>query len=505
MKTLFPTIVFVAVPLLATAAEPQQLEGFQEKARVVALSPDGNTLLAVGLQPDRVTLKAFDVQNNTSRVVVEASTPFQPFVSNDSTRLAWFDSRASSLNVVDVKNGRRLAELRDDQPRSSPDELRFAPDKKTLFEARRTQPVRAWETASAKELGIIGDESAGHMWVDLTPDGEKLLVAGTDVGKFLGTGKGLVQVWNPASLKLLSAMELQPETRICVMARISPDGKSVVAAELGRAPRPQLTLWDAATGKRRALLDEAVDMQLVLASGRVDTGLPIVFTADGQWLATMTTEAVKIWQTSSGELKHTLPVEKGTPLMIAAAPAGAVLAVSYGDPLPPNLSRQPPLAEVSGKVQLWDAPSGELLVTLDGSVPYPKTLVFAGNGSRLAAASYTRQTGPGRIYVWDVREWVPESQLPAATAVPVVQPEPPPATPTPPSPQPVKFEPRTWSDSTGKFQVNATFVALEGRNVKLKRADNGQVIAVPLNRLSKDDRRIALELGKKLPGARNEP
>jgi hypothetical protein len=48
-------------------------------------------------------------------------------------------------------------------------------------------------------------------------------------------------------------------------------------------------------------------------------------------------------------------------------------------------------------------------------------------------------------------------------------------------------EVRTWRDSTGKFQIRATLVKQEAGAVHLKR-DDGRLITVPIDRLSKEDR-----------------
>jgi len=47
---------------------------------------------------------------------------------------------------------------------------------------------------------------------------------------------------------------------------------------------------------------------------------------------------------------------------------------------------------------------------------------------------------------------------------------------------------RTWSSKSGKFSVKGTFVEQGGGNVKLERADNGKIIEVAINKLSKKDR-----------------
>ena len=49
---------------------------------------------------------------------------------------------------------------------------------------------------------------------------------------------------------------------------------------------------------------------------------------------------------------------------------------------------------------------------------------------------------------------------------------------------------RTWTDSTGKHQVEAAFVCFDGGKVRLKKKD-GKEIAVPLARLSEPDQEFA--------------
>ena len=46
---------------------------------------------------------------------------------------------------------------------------------------------------------------------------------------------------------------------------------------------------------------------------------------------------------------------------------------------------------------------------------------------------------------------------------------------------------RTWTSGNGKYEIEATMVEQLDDSVKLKRSDNGKLITVPLNRLSKAD------------------
>lgn len=52
---------------------------------------------------------------------------------------------------------------------------------------------------------------------------------------------------------------------------------------------------------------------------------------------------------------------------------------------------------------------------------------------------------------------------------------------------------RTWTDNTGKFTFEGTFVRSRGNEIMLKKVD-GQLLRVPLNRLSREDQDYVTEL-----------
>ncbi|WP_372720193.1 SHD1 domain-containing protein [Novipirellula sp.] len=56
--------------------------------------------------------------------------------------------------------------------------------------------------------------------------------------------------------------------------------------------------------------------------------------------------------------------------------------------------------------------------------------------------------------------------------------------------------PRTWSDASGSFKVDAVLVSHADGRVTLRRKDNGQTITIPLNRLSETDIDFATTFGK---------
>jgi len=60
-------------------------------------------------------------------------------------------------------------------------------------------------------------------------------------------------------------------------------------------------------------------------------------------------------------------------------------------------------------------------------------------------------------------------------------------------------EVRTWQDDTGLFSIEATLQQIVGNSVQLRRADDGRVITLPINRLSEADQRHIAGLAAQNP------
>jgi hypothetical protein len=120
--------------------------------------------------------------------------------------------------------------------------------------------------------------------------------------------------------------------------------------------------------------------------------------------------------------------------------------------------------------------------------------IFSGNSKQKMWYELTTSAGD-KIYVYRP---VFESQFlllngkdkPPAVEAAETSPEPPDEPPAvvEPSvePETPKFEQRNWSDASGKFSVDATFVSLAGQTVTLRKSD-GSTIKVPRDRLGDAD------------------
>jgi len=115
---------------------------------------------------------------------------------------------------------------------------------------------------------------------------------------------------------------------------------------------------------------------------------------DGKRLATLSRDqTVKVWDAQTGQEILTLKVLASWWGSVVFSPDGKRLASSND---PPN-----PLG--SGEAKVWDAQSGEELLILKGHSAPVKRVVFSPDGKRLVtgAGSNSPFPGVGELKVWD--------------------------------------------------------------------------------------------------------
>jgi WD40 repeat protein len=187
---------------------------------------------------------------------------------------------------------------------------------------------------------------------------------------------------------------------------LSPDGKLAASAAGGS----DVFLWEVPGGKRRAVL-----------SGPAARPLSLTFSPDGRTLAGHASGQLRLWDTASGKLRHSLIVprdvtglafavdgrrlatlvpevgitfwdvatgKKGRTLEdawceggLAFAPAGGLLA----------------WARETGNIAVWDLSKGEERDPLRGRPHQAESLTFSPDGRRLAASGRD-----GIVRVWDI-------------------------------------------------------------------------------------------------------
>jgi WD40 repeat protein len=275
------------------------------------------------------------------------------------------------------------------------------------------------------------------------------------------------------SLGKLAAPEspiLAGESKSSVIA-LAPDGQHAAA---GR-PTGRVYLWTVEGGQDKGALNVPAH------SGPVE-GLE--FTAAGL-LSLGRDGQLKLWNLAEG--KELVVWSFDTPLARGWLLAGGRAAAIIRQPgaaevqlyrLPTKAGESPALLASISLVEVFD---GFALRGADMSVEH---LALSPDGTRLALAFQAGSAGltNARVAFYDVAATI-GTLMPALAASTSL-----PATTDPAAKPAADF--RTWTSADGNFRVEAQLASFRGNIVTLRRKDNGKLIPLKLEQLSKEDQEL---------------
>jgi WD40 repeat protein len=235
----------------------------------------------------------------------------------------------------------------------------FSPDGRTVLTGCGTNDgrqgeARLWDAATGQRLGPALATEGTVGYASFNADGTRILTLSRDRAHLwkIAEGTGTKQ---PAAFDLKSAIAL-PHPGLVLVARFSPDGRTVVTGGTDRSAR----LWNAATGK---IVGKMLDHP-----GPVQT---VAFRPDGRTLATGTMlpdakkqfyvgGAVRLWDAArcialgkvmphAGPLKAMTFSSDGRTLLTGCVVVVQADARAGADP------------EYRGEIRLWDTETTELL------------------------------------------------------------------------------------------------------------------------------------------------
>ncbi len=338
-------------------SQPGTKASFEGWSGEIAFSPDGSRLAVANLDGAPQVL---DVSSGAVVLRLEGHTSVADGLaySPDGSLIATGDNYENGEVIVwDAGTGRPLHVLEAEKIYS----MAFSPDGRKLAAVGDLGILHVWDAATGEELIAPVSETSGYRAVAFSQDGERVYTGGQDSS---------VRIWDVASGENLR--NLAGHTGVVGALAFSPDFRSFVSAG-----DDGCKFWDLGPGK-----------ELFVAPAGI-LGAPLTLTPDGLTLvAGGPGPTINRYDPQTGEkLQPFADVELGEGQSLVGAmrftPNGRTLVISLND----------------GDVLVFDYPSGELLMTLEGHVAAVIGMDITSDGRYLVTASFD-----GKAIVWDLSD-----------------------------------------------------------------------------------------------------
>ena len=333
--------------------EPRRFDGHEMHINSVAFSPDGH-LLVSGSEDGTARVWSLETGEEVTRLENHREAVREVAFSPDGTILAT-GSRDCTVKLWDLNTYKELETLKGHSGIIS--SLAFSPDGKTLASGSQDYTVRLWDMATPQQRNTLLDDRPAE-YLNFLPGQDALM----------WLSEGVVQGW-----------DINADHEVVVpITRDIPFDAMAVSSDCRLATvdgNGSLKLW---------VLPDCVETTTLADDVPVDGWRDqLAFSPDGTTLALgCRGQTVKLWNTRTGTLLHTLSGDAQMVTCVAFSPDGHTIASGGG----------------GGAVRLWDVKSGTCLDMLHGHKDSVYCVTFSPDGTTLASGSFDNT-----IKLWNLR------------------------------------------------------------------------------------------------------
>lgn len=243
--------------------------------------------------------------------------------------------------------------------------LAWSPDGRTVAVADGAHKVYLWDKASGRRRAALAGQAGAVTELKWSPDGKWL--AGVDNA---GVDRQNGLLWDAKTGRLRAVLRVPQAFTLAW----SPDSRTLaVGGGLGGAG---VALWDARTARRVAEFPEDAFLEA-----------PVQWSEDGKWIAVVEDgRMIALWDVATRSRRVLLPRHEGPPCgpnPLTWSPDGKLLATGRNDQ--------------DDGVVLWDPVTGQRLATLQTAPWDVQALSWSPDGQTLAVISFYA------IQLWDAR------------------------------------------------------------------------------------------------------